>query len=474
MNQKTVQPRVKGGVPVWAWGVLIVVGLVAVIGILREVKSVDPTAVFERGVAAFKTQDRDGVVKAAEALDGMDAPAEAKQIMEGLRWIALERPLKALKPLEEAAKSPQYRLQAMTYLGIAHKDAAERFPAIEILTEVLKEEPDNGQALETLATIYWELAALDKANETLNRMIDLKHALTNAYRVSARIHYDRHHLAEAAEMYRAAIEVDPTSPLNGAAAARLIECLYWTGKPEEISKYVGIADMDPTVRAIQAEEELKEKGVDAALKVLQPVIDSQQFDAFAMVTFARLSAEQGPDKLAEAIGYMRFATPRFNREPLFYRGLAELADKAGERELADACRQNASQLDQLAEEFQVAVDELAAADIDDIEIRMKTAEMAGQLNRLELARSFYAAARNIDHSIEAELGERLARASVIKPELVSTKDLAPSFPVVALPSTQLEAESLEMAVPQADETPATQGEPASGPGSSDGSPEGDQ
>ncbi|MCA9059510.1 MAG: hypothetical protein KDA85_13480, partial [Planctomycetaceae bacterium] len=272
MNEKPSQSRVKSGVPVWAWAILALLAIIFVVGLVTDLKRPDPEALYQQALQAYADHDVETVKQIQLQLDEHPEFEPQRTIVEGLRWMVEERPLKAVAPFEKAGEDAKFGNVGRTYLAIAYQRASERLKAEAILKDVLAEDPDNALALETQAAVYWEIRAVKQLSETIDLMIEKKVRLPHALRIKAGILYDRHRLKEAAELFIQAIEADPTNPYNGASCAKLIECLYFSDQKERIPEWLPKADPEALVTAIDAEQAYQKEGFDVAKGKLDQII----------------------------------------------------------------------------------------------------------------------------------------------------------------------------------------------------------
>ena len=330
--------------------------------------------------------------------------------MDGLLQLGSSRPLKAIPLLKEASEEPEIRVKSLMFLGSAYAHSEDLKRSVEAFEAVLKLDENANDARFRLASIYKEILAFDLSVSHLEVLIKNKHRITECSRMKGDILFDRRQFAEAASDYEAAIGADKNNPINSVIAERLVQCLLKLDDLKKAEGYLSLVDQSSAKSFIEAER-LLESGDLAKLRV---IVDSLQknipFEPRGHILYGRRMLKEGTaDKAAEGLVGLKEGLRIVTRNAELFQVVAELAQVAGDKNLATAAKENFDQLQALEKEF---LNQLASVSKtqEGYEERLKLAQLSREIGQLDFASRVYESLTHMypDKSLElATLKEQL-------------------------------------------------------------------
>ena len=418
--QRSVRPRVSGGVPWWLWAILIVIGGGVGYSLVTNSIPEDADQIFDEAIAASTKGDITTLRNKMELLRKFPDRVSQQKYLEAINLLGMSRPLKAIPLLKEISEDPSFRLRALNLLGGAYAAATDRKSAIETFELILKVDENAHEARLNIARILGDCLAWDEALPHLDFLVEQKYRLAIVLQLRADIRLDLGQFAEAALDYEQAIAEDRTDPTNGVKSTRLVQCLTETGNYEKISEFASDSD-NPNVGAISsAVTHLAKNKLKEALDAMDSIRRENPYDLAMNRVYARVMVKYNmPEKAIEAVAVLRPVLKMVTRDVDLYRSVVELATAAGETELASLAQQNVDQLDVMRKEFDAKLAK-AISNRDDIDDRLALADAAKNIGRIEFARKVYDGLITSWPDRESEFSPIMMTLLVPVPQLVST------------------------------------------------------
>jgi tetratricopeptide (TPR) repeat protein len=428
MSQKpapTVRPRVSTGIPWWIWLTLVVIGGAILLTIVTNAVPDDPEALFQAALIAADEKKVEPIMLAQEKLQAYPEYGDHLKLVEGILFLGRQRPLKAIKPLEDAAQNPKLRGKAMYYLANARAQAEDPRGAIEIFETILKENADAHQARESLAALSHRRLAYDVALEHLAVLIEKKHNPAKAYQARAGIRMELGNFAGAAEDFESSIREDANDPTNSQKAEKLVECYLELDQPEKAIAMEDQIDRPAMKSLLKAYDQLARNDLAGALATVENIQREAPTDEKAAILLGKVAVQQNkPEKLKDAMTHLN-GVIYYSRNLRLYQTAAEVARAAGDQELAGLIQQNVDLLEPMQKDYYERLNRITK-DPDNADELFQLAELAGSVGKPEVAMKIYESIRSFfpERSAESDLKRELLFQ--VRTQLVKTGD-APKF-----------------------------------------------
>jgi hypothetical protein len=420
-SKTNLKPRVSGGVPWWILGMMAVLGAGIIVAFVQRSIPEDPVQLFEQAMVATDKQDANTIRSIAEKLSAYPEFATKKKLLDGILQLGSSRPLKAIVLLTEASEEPEIRAKSLMLLGTAYAQSENLQKSVETFELVLKENKDSNDARFRLASVYKEMLALDLSLSHLEPLIAAEHKLPECHRMRGDIYFDRRQFAEAANEFEAAIRADKNNPINSVIAERLVRSLLKLNDLKRGEEYVVLLDQSPAKGFFEAEQHLQSGDLEKLAVVVEALRKNAEFEPGTQILYGRLKLKEGTaKKAAEGIAGLKASLQFLTRSAELFQVVKDLAQVAGDENLATAAQQNVDQLQALDKEF---LNQLTAVTktTDGYEERLKLAQLSREIGQLEFSNQVY---------------QSLMNAYPDKtPEIVALKEqlFSPLPPLVALP-----------------------------------------
>lgn len=348
----------------------------------------DPTVLFEQALAAADKQDGKTVKVVADKLANYPEFANKKKFLDGLLLLGNSRPLKAIDLFKQAAEEPGIRNRALMMLGTAYAQADDIKQSVETFQTVLKADNDSDDTRFRLASICKDLMAYDLAAAELDILIKNEYRLSQSMKLRGDIRFDRRQFAEAASDYEAAINADKNNPANSLIAERLVTCFIEIGDLKKGEEFASL--LDPSSAGFFEAEKLLQAGELQKLSAnLDKIRKESAFDHRGHIIYGKMMLKHGtPEKAAEGLAGLKPGLRLLTRNAELYKVVVELAQAAGNTDVATAAQQNVDQLQKLDQEF---VNQLAVVSrtLDGYDDRLKLAELARETGEFDFAVAVY-------------------------------------------------------------------------------------
>lgn len=423
--QRPVQPRVSSGIPWWLWGLLLIVGGGTAISVVIKLLPNDPEKLYQDALTGVENKNVELLEQNLKKLKKFPNYARQQKLLEGISLLGGSRPLLAVPPLTEAAgdendPNKELRSQALQYLGNAYAQADQRITAIQIFETMLKEDPDSIIARQNIAAILMEMMAWEEALEHLDLLVEKKFKPAQVLNMRGEIRMGLEQYKEAAEDFEGAVAADPTDPMNVTKSTKLVDCLVKAGSFEKAAEIAASGQQLVAQSTASAEMLLQKEDLDGALSALE-LIRAESPNALAPSrTFARIMLKYNTkEKAEEGLVSLRGAVMYSTRDIELYRLMAELAQIAGETDLAGLAQQNVVLLDAMNNDFKQRLAEVIKTR-DAYEPRLQLADLAVATGRWELAMKIYDGMIRYFPDRDSEIEPKKLAMQEPLPQLVST------------------------------------------------------
>jgi tetratricopeptide (TPR) repeat protein len=428
MSQKPatpVRPRVSTGIPWWIWLTLVVIGGAILLTIVTNSVPDDPEALFQAALIAADEKKVEPIMLAQEKLQAYPEYADQLKLVEGIMFLGRQRPLKAIKPLEDAAQNPKLRGKAMYYLANARAQAEDPRGAIETFETVLKEDADAHPARESLAAMSHQRMAYDVAQEHLAVLIEKQHNPAKAYQARAEIRMELGNFAEAAADFESSIKEDANDPMNSQKAEKLVECYLELNQPEKAIAMADQIDRPAMKNVLKAYDQLARKDLAGALATVENIRREAPTDEKAAILLAKIAIEENkPEKLKDAVTNLN-GVIYYSRSLRLYQAAADVARAAGDEQLAGLIQQNIDLLEPMQKDYYERLNSITRNPEDSDEL-FQLAELAGNVGKSEVAMKIYDSIKSFFPERSAESDSKRDLLFQGRLQLVKTGD-APQF-----------------------------------------------
>lgn len=207
---------------------------------------------------------------------------------------------KSESPESEKQKTAKKNFEIFKYDGLRAQRMGRPDYAIKCFTEALAIEEDF-ETLGYLSQLYIQLAELDKAHETLNRMVELEPTLSSTYLTIAHLDYMREDYPGMEAAAKKAIELE-----EGNAAAHYLLGKAKMGMNDDLmsvahlTKAITLKEDYIEARLLRAEALLKMNQLNEAAEDIEAVLIQNPDEEAAVLLHGKLKEAQGDAEAAEA------------------------------------------------------------------------------------------------------------------------------------------------------------------------------
>jgi tetratricopeptide (TPR) repeat protein len=423
--QRPVQPRVSGGIPWWLWLLLFIVGGGTALALFRKSIPDDPEQLYRTALTAVDKKDSEMLRENFDKLKQFPEYGRQQKLLEGITLLGVSRPLKAIPLLKEAAgeendANKELRLTALRFLGGAYAVAADRPMAIRTFEKMLAEDPNSDIARQNIVSILTGILAWEESLSHLNILADKKFNLSQVLSMRGDIRTELKQFREAADDFEAAINADEADPLNSSKVNKLVQCLLQIQDFEKAGSFIDQLDHPSKKTIARAEILLAKNDLKGALSSLDALRREAPNAPDSALVYGRIMVKYNtPERAAEGLVTLRAAVVTSSRDVELYRTMVQLAQVAGETELAGLAQQNVELLDSMHAEFDQKLAEVIRTR-DDAESRSQLAELAYQCGRVQLAYKIYQGLAEYYPDRASEFNAKTEQLLSSLPQLVST------------------------------------------------------
>lgn len=207
---------------------------------------------------------------------------------------------KSESPESEKQKTAKKNFEIFKYDGLRAQRMGRPDYAIKCFTEALAIEEDF-ETLSYLSQLYIQLAELDKAHETLNRMVELEPTLSSTYLTIAHLDYMQEDYPGMEAAAKKAIELE-----EGNAAAHYLLGKAKMGMNDDLmsvahlTKAITLKEDYIEARLLRAEALLKMNQLNEAAEDIEAILAQNPDEEAAVLLHGKLKEAQGDAEAAEA------------------------------------------------------------------------------------------------------------------------------------------------------------------------------
>lgn len=353
----------------------------------------NPLLHFENGMAAAKSGDAETAFLEANFLLKTPGFEAQGHLLRGTLFLETQEYVAAVRQFHAASENPKTRIEALTRCGEAFYRMHRFIDAEQMLLQALEFDADNSDARRWLASTYYDLGSMSLALEHLKIVGEKNPEDGRPFRLRGRIEKDFHHHGEAIDDYREALRRNLSESERGAATEELAECLVLQLQYSEALETLQNAKPSAQVLALQSACYAAVGDSTEAIRKADEALALNPDLISAILTRASIELEVGRPE--NVIGLLEEAATSHpgNFEILFQ--LVKALRLAGRNSEADARSAQLAELEKLVDEF-ARLNALAFRDFDDANLRFQLGQMAQQMNRPDLARTWLAAALAIN------------------------------------------------------------------------------
>lgn len=369
---------------------LVTATVIAAIPFYWMATAVDCEKAWADGLRAARLGDVRGVDRAISVLAGSDAWQPHTAILEGLQHKSAGRFDEALVSFSRAQQHDATREQSYLQAGLICYELKEFREAISLLQRVTDWNADNVQAHRMLAAAYYDIGAMDQSLDEIGHVTRLAPEDYRPHFMQGEIlkDYEQFQLATKAFAVAADLAVAGTT---GEQDVRVgwSECLVRLGRYSEALNVLKPLQATPVVLVRRAQAHYFLREYDQARTLIEAVLPQMSGDIDA-VTLAVSLYEQQQDYSAG----MQLISSALQRQPRNIRLLSAAADvfgADGKQDQAVAYRARAAAIAELQQRFS-QLHQAAVQDINDVSLRLQLADVAGQLGKPQIARTWLEAA----------------------------------------------------------------------------------
>lgn len=337
---------------------------------------------FQEGLAALDRGDWLLARRCARELKASQPSSPQGSFLQGAMLLENGYFYAALDEFGEAKEEASLKAGALTLTGQAYHRLGRHVEAQTALLEALKEDPDSVDAHRWLAASYYDLGVFGEAVRYLERTAELDPSDPRPHRLLGLIHKDFGRFKEAIPFYQESLRRKNDQPDADKIRQELASCqveqrLY----SDALATLAKCSDL-PEFEVLRAECHHAQGNVAAAKAVLDRALKLKSDNLDGLLLRGTMLLEEG-DAQAAIEAFQR-AIKAHHKDYKAHFKLSEAYSKAGQQQRSDAERKEAENIRFILEEFST-LHKAASERPDDMQVRLRLASLAHQLDRPDLA-----------------------------------------------------------------------------------------
>ncbi len=363
--------------------------------------SVDPATTYQQALTAIRNDDLRAVRPKIFRLRFIAGWESQVDFLQGMLDLKTGNFRDAARELASAAKSEDLRPEAMPLLGEACYHLGQHSDAQRVLLDVLARDPEHTNARRWLAASFYDIGAMDLAMEQLEILSAKLPADGRALRLRALIQKDFERYSEAADDYTESLRRDPSAPDRQEMLLELAECQVRLYRYEQALNTLSDCKKSSASMVMMAECQQALNQPDAAGASLAEALKLDPRNVDGLLLQARFLLDE--NQVEEASKVLRQAVEISPQEYEARYQLSNVLRQQGKADEAEKETAEVQRLQALREEF-TKLHETAFQDTQSAEIRFRLGQIADQLGKPDLAKTWFQAALalNPSHSAAAQ------------------------------------------------------------------------
>jgi tetratricopeptide (TPR) repeat protein len=410
------------------WIVVGGFGLVIALMLFRRITPTDSAQVYREALAAGEAGNRELMAQRLEQLRTDPAYSAHVQFLDGLLFLGRSMPLKAIPLLRQAAENPELRSKALVSLGRAYGTAGQLEAAIQTLNSIADDPETGNQARFIACGMLATTQAWDAAVEQLRTLEKAGFETPKVLHQLAEIEFDRGNYADAEKLFLAAIEAFPTDPTNSMKATRLLDCRIQLGTLVDSDKYIDMLDNQITSSMYRAEALMAAGKIEEARTAIdRGMREAEGNPALSFLRGKLALAEKSVEAAKQVLPEVMAASVQFPRALDGMRVTAQVAELAGDADLADKARRNVEGLEAIRTQMRELMPAVSKSLLD-VELRLQLAALARDCGDSDLMQKVFRGLMLFHPEREGEIVQRRVEME-IAPEMLVPFEREISMPI---------------------------------------------
>lgn len=367
-----------------------------------------PAQRFALALEAVRNGQFEAVRRYAEALGKAPGFEAQSHFLRGVLLLESGKPWAALAEFGHAVDHPDLRVATLTLSGRALYESRRWADAARLLRQAVEADPAAVEAHRFLALSYYALGMNREATVHLLRVAELAPDDPRPHRLLGSMYKDFQEYASAVENYQEALRrTGRPLPDRETMLLELAECQLQLQQPEAAMETLAAVPPGPDRFALEAEALRQEGQLDEAERLADQALRQRPALLAALLLKGDVCLARGDARTAaEILTRAQIAYPKNHHVVAkLMQAFRRLGDEARVRELAG----QAEHLKKLWTEFS-ELHAQAADQPDNADVRCRLGMLARELDRPDLARSWFEAALAIQPN-HAEALRQLALGS---------------------------------------------------------------
>ncbi len=359
-----------------------------------------PERHFANALRALDTRRFDEVRSDIEALEGIAAYEPHQHFLRGSLLLENGQYYRALEEFGGSVNDPELRVGSLTLSGQAAYKAGHLQDAVGLLEQAVEADPNAVDAMQWLASAYYDLGIGNRAIFYLNRLAELVPENPRPHRLMGLIRKDFENYSAAIADYRESLRRDGQQPDRDDILLELAACEFKLDKAE--AALATLADCRPCadrwMREAECHYRLGRK--DEARRLLDQALRAEPAHLSGLLLAGTIAFEE--HNAAAALQVWWRASIAYPRDYLVRFKLSQAYRRAGDNREADKQAKLAEEIKGIRLEFS-KLHEKAEAEPQNADVRCRLGKLARELDRPDLARVWFRAALAINPRHEETL-----------------------------------------------------------------------
>ncbi|MDG2131160.1 MAG: tetratricopeptide repeat protein [Fuerstiella sp.] len=425
MSQNLPVPRVKGGLPLWLWGMLLVASVAVVTGLIVSVVPEDPALTYEEALQQLNGGSKENFQRSLGQLKQYPEYADHVTLLKGIQAAQESRDPKAIEFFEQVRTNAELKPLALQKIGESLTRMGNFREAIDRFEEAISAAPETAdQSRLLLARLYQVVGALTLAESTLTEIIAVGDVHIEAHRMRGQLRASLFRFAEAVEDYSGTLatpgDVAAASP---DAIGQYAICLLKLGNTEKLAEFTK-QNMNLLSENSLKARLLFEAGDLEGARTIVSGAPPDEFTSQPEMSKLRLEISLSDGDMAAVKKYLPEGLAQMPRDVEFYEIATTVYKATGETRKADVAEQNMRQLEQLQEQLLEALAR-AGNNIDNVDARFEVATLYAKIGRYSDARRWFLTGANIDPERTNEAQQLMLEHLQMMAPLVQVEDNVP-------------------------------------------------